>query len=164
MESKRVYLGKKGTKDNYPTRNRSRQSSNRPMNRYEAEGDSSGVSASAKKLKTLEDDFNINYSFGYRIINFLAVFSTISEHVRCKTCGSSITFHERSPRGLGFKIVIGCQKCPEIIIPSCKFIKNAFEINRRMVLAMRLIGVGLNGIIKLNRFFSKLVFLNGHAA
>lgn len=152
MENKKVYEGRKGTKTNYQTRHRSRKSGNRPMNRYEVEGDSSGVSASAKKLKLSDDDFDINHQFGYRIIQFWTVFSVISECLKCKKCGSDISFHERSPRGLGFKIVIVCPQCPEIVIPSSKFINHAYEINRRIILAMRMIGVGLNGTIKFCAF------------
>ncbi|EFN71738.1 hypothetical protein EAG_00321, partial [Camponotus floridanus] len=55
-------------------------------------------------------------------------------------------------RGLGFKIVIVCPNCPAVEIPSCKYIRNAYEINRRIVLAMRLLGVGLNGILKFCAF------------
>lgn len=86
------------------------------------------------------------------IINFLLVFSAIAQHVKCKTCSSDITFQERSPRGLGFKIVIVCPNCPEVEIPSSKYINNAYEINRRIVLAMRLLGIGLHGIIKFCAF------------
>lgn len=150
MTSKKVYNTKKGTKYNCARR---RIAPKRPLNRYEVESDTQGVSASAKKLKDREaDDFDINNHLQYRIINFLAVFHTISQHVKCKTCDSNISFHERSPRGLGFKIVIACPQCPEIVIPSCKTIRNGYEINRRIVLAMRLLGVGLNGIIKFCAF------------
>ena len=111
----------------------------RPLNRYETEGNSEGVSASAKKLNMAIEDFDINYDFGNRILNFVTVFSVISQHVKCKTCDSDIAFHERSPRGLGFKILIACPNCPDVVIPSCKFINYAYEINRRIVLAMRLL-------------------------
>ena len=50
-------------------------------------------------------------------------------------------------RGLGFKIVILCGKCGQIYISSSPFIEKAYEINRRIVLAMRLLGVGLNRIV-----------------
>lgn len=160
MSDAKVYPGKKGTKKSYPTRFRSNASKRRPLNRFEAESDSTGVSASAKKLKVSDEDFDINHELSYRIIHFVAVFSVISQHVTCKTCDSDITFHERSPRGLGFKIVIACPKCPEVAIPSSRFIRNAYEINRRIVLAMRLLGVGLNGIIKFCAFMelSRLIF------
>lgn len=71
--------------------------------------------------------------------------------MKCETCGSDIAFHERSPRGLGFKIAIACPNCPDVIIKNCKFINNAYEINRRIVLAMRVSG-GLNGILKFCAF------------
>ena len=123
-----------------------------PLNRYGAEGNSEGVSAPAKKLNMPHEDFVINYDFGNRILNFVIVFSVISQHVKCKTCDSDITFHERSPRGRGFKIVIAFPNSPDVVIPSCKFINNAYESNRRIVLATRLLGVGLNGILKFYAF------------
>lgn len=79
------------------------------------------------------------------------VFTAISEHVHCE-CGSNIAFQERSPRGLGFKIVIVCPNCPAVEIPSCKYMRNAYEINRRIVLAVWSLGVGLNGILKFCAF------------
>jgi len=124
---KKCIRNKKAQKNS--TRRRSNMSKRRPKNRFEIEGDTEGVSASAKKLKTSED-FD----------------------VKCKNCNSDITFRERNPRGLGFKIVIACPNCPEVVIPSSKYIRNAYEINRRIVLAMRLVGVGLNGIMKFCAF------------
>lgn len=62
-----MYVGKKGTKGSYPTRRWSNTSTRRPLNRYEAEGSSEGVSASAKKLKVSDEDFDINYEFAHRI-------------------------------------------------------------------------------------------------
>jgi len=81
MSHERVYVDKKGTKE---SRRRSNVSSRRPMNKYEAESDSGGVSVSAKKLKVSDEDFDLNHHFGYRIINFLTVFSVISQHMKCK--------------------------------------------------------------------------------
>ncbi|XP_015590648.1 uncharacterized protein LOC107265572 [Cephus cinctus] len=152
MSDTNIYLGKEGTKNSYPTRCRSSVLSRRLLNGYEAEGNTEAVSASAKKLKVCSDDFDVNYGFGYRIINFIAVFSTIAQHVKCKKCDSNISFQERSPRGLGFKIVIACPNCPDVEIPSSKLIQNAYEINRRIVLAMRLLGIGLTGITKFCAF------------
>ena len=147
MSGKKVYVGKKGTKKSYPTRHRSK-TEKRSSNRFEIESNSAGVSASAKKLKLSDKDFDVNNQFGYRIINFLAVFSVIAQHVKCKRCDADITFRERSPRGLGLKIVIACPNCSDVEIPSSTSIRNAYEINRRIVLAMRLLGVDLNGLMK----------------
>jgi len=90
MSEKKVYASHKGLKISYQTRRRSNVKKRRPPNRYEAEEDSAGVSASAKKLKVDTDDIDIQSEFGYRIINFFAVFSAISEYVKCKTCNSDI--------------------------------------------------------------------------
>ncbi|GBP47585.1 hypothetical protein EVAR_40141_1 [Eumeta japonica] len=50
----------------------SNAASEQPLNRYETESDSKGVSASAKKLKDRDEEFDINYELSYRIINFNA--------------------------------------------------------------------------------------------
>ena len=147
MSGKKVYAGKKGTKKSYPTRHRSK-TAKRPSNRFEIESDSAGVSVTAKNLKLSDKDFDVNNQFGYRIIHFLAVFSVIAQHVKYKRCDADITFRERSPRGVGFKIVIACPNCSDVEIPSSTSIRSAYEINRRIVLAMRLLGVGLNGLMK----------------
>ncbi|KAE8739685.1 hypothetical protein FOCC_FOCC014823 [Frankliniella occidentalis] len=86
-------------------------------------------------------------------------FEEIANHVKCRQCGSDVTFCESGVRGLGFSIVISCdcEVSPEI--KSCPLIgtkKNAFEVNRRAVFAMRNIGLRLTalktfcGIIDLN--------------
>jgi len=77
MTDKKVYVGKKGTKTSYAARHWSK-TPRRPLNRFEAESNSKRVSAPAKKLKVCDKDFDVNYAFSYRIINFLAVFSAIS--------------------------------------------------------------------------------------
>lgn len=57
-----------------------------------------------------------------------------------------IKFSQTAPRGLGFKIALQCS-CENInYIPSCPFVNKAYEINRRIVTAMRLLGVGREGI------------------
>lgn len=73
------------------------------------------------------------------------IFSALFENLVCKRCGRNMTFTEASQRGLGFKLVISCEK---IYVNSCPLINNAYEVNRRIIFAMRLLGIGLNGIIK----------------
>lgn len=110
-----------------------------------------GVSTSAKKLKICEGDYDIHIekSFGYRFVNFITVFSVISELVVCKKCGSNIKFHEASNRDLGFKIVVACDKCQPSFINASPLIDNhTYEINRRIIFAMRLLGIGLHGLTK----------------
>lgn len=151
---KRVFSEKKSKKGVCSTLKRPKISSRRPLNRYEKENPNVGkVSTSARKLSTTDHkDIKVEEGFGYRILNFLQVFSTISQSVVCKKCNSEITFTESGQRGLGFKIIISCQKCEKISIPSSPFIEKGYEINRRIVLSMRLLGVGLNGIIKFCAF------------
>lgn len=73
MSDKKVYSGRKGTKTSYPTRHR-KQASKRPLNRFEAESDTEGVSASAKKLKVYNENFDVDYGFGYNHKFFIGVF------------------------------------------------------------------------------------------
>lgn len=108
------------------------------------------VCTSAKKLKTSEKNYNdieVKESFGYRFIDFVSVFCAISQVAVCKNCKSDVTFTETGKRSLGYKIVISCPNCDQTIIPNCPSDK-AYEINCRIVIAMRLLGIGLNGIEK----------------
>ena len=84
----------------------------------------------------------------YRIINFVTVFSAIASLVKCAKCNNKISFGIVSERGLGFKISVVCDKCTPEYIPSCDFRKHSYEINRRLVLAMRVIGAGYKGAKK----------------
>lgn len=155
MSSKKVqYSGQKTGEGGSGSAKRPKISNRRPQNRYELEKPSlENVSTSAKKLSDVNfGEFQVNESFGYRILNFLSVFSVISQSLICKKCKSDITFTETGKRGLGFKIIISCKNCDQIIIPSCPFIEKGYDINRRIVLAMRLLGIGLNGIIKFCAF------------
>lgn len=110
----------------------------------EVPGDA-GVSAPAKKLKASVSDIVVNLSFCYRIIEFVSVFSAISDIVICRRCKQKLSFGQSGERGLGFKISIKCM-CGTMLIDSGWFIHNSFEINRKVVFAMRLLGVAREGI------------------
>lgn len=120
------------------------------MNRYTMENEEASTSTAAKKLKSGEDlEFEVNASFGYRLINFVSVFAAISEAVKCKSCGGEVNFTETSLRGLGFKLKLNCENCQPVLINSCPLIDSrAYEVNRRIVFAFRLLGIGLAGIDK----------------
>jgi len=81
----------------------------------------------------------------YCFIQFSLVFSTLQTIVKCRQRDSDITFSRYGQRGLGFKIKVQC-RCEDRFIDSCRMINNAYEINRRFVYVMRLIGVGLQSI------------------
>lgn len=75
---------------------------------------------------------------------------TILSHlIICRKCESNIRFDETSKRGLGFKLAVICETCTPTYIDSSSLINNhAYDINRRIIVAMRLLGIGLHGIIK----------------
>ena len=102
-----------------------------------------------KKLKS-QDEYHVpkTDTVDYRIINLVTVFSAIANLVKCAKCNSKISFSIVSESGLGFKISVVCDKCTPEYIPSCDFIKHSYEINRRFILAMRVIGVGFKGAKK----------------
>ncbi|GAB1860682.1 Mutator-like transposase domain-containing protein [Camponotus japonicus] len=109
---------------------------------------SSFASTSAEKLKSSKDDsFDVccDDSVSYCFIQFFLVFSTLQNIVKCKQCNSDIKFSKYGQRGLGFKIKIECL-CEDRFINSGNMINNAYEVNRRFVHVMRLLGVGLQGI------------------
>ncbi|XP_011859766.1 PREDICTED: uncharacterized protein LOC105557195 [Vollenhovia emeryi] len=144
-----AYLDKKGTKFRR-SRSTSIKRRNRPLNRFEMEQEKASTSQSAKKLKTGQDiDVTVCANFGYRILNFATVFSAISNVVKCKKCNGDVEFMESSIRGLGFKLVISCNSCEPTSVDSSPLINNkAYDINKRIVFAFRLLGIGLRGIEK----------------
>lgn len=143
---------RKGTKKDTAYENRPKRK--RPLNRHEIEKpEDLNVSASARKLKEKDsNDIEVDPTFGYHLVNFVTVFDAISNVMVCKECHSNVRFTESSKRGLGFKIVISCDNCDKKEIPNSPFIKNAYEINRRIILAMRLLGIGVQGIRKFCAF------------
>ncbi|KAI4492090.1 hypothetical protein M0802_010098 [Mischocyttarus mexicanus] len=101
---------------------------------------------SKKKLASeTTDDIVIYPSHCYRIIEFVSVFLAISELVICNSCKQRIKFSESGHRILGFKIVLSC-KCGKREIQSGPLIHTAYEINRRIVFVMRLLGVAREGL------------------
>ena len=102
-------------------------------------------------MKQSEDlyDVEVDPAFGYRMISFFAVFSAISNVVVSKVCKSEVKFIESGKRGLGFKIVVFCEKT---VIPSCPFVETDYETIRRIVLVMRLLGIGLHEMTKFCAF------------
>lgn len=116
-------------------------------NRFTSENEVEHASSSGKKLRQSGDcEITVNPTHGYRIINFVYVFSAISALVKCKVCGKDMAFNVKGEQGLGFKISVTCS-CQSVEIDSCpKILNKSFEINRRLVFVMRLLGVGLQGI------------------
>lgn len=137
-----VYAGHKGSKSNHTPRRRSKICNRQPPNRWSTEeNDKENVSSSAKKLKmsSSSSEADVDSSLSYRILNFVTVFTMISDNVVCKTCKSNVTFTEE---------VMKCENCKQTDIHSSPFINCAYDINYRIVLAMRLLGIGLHRMMK----------------
>jgi len=78
------------------------------------------------------------------------VFAALQQIMKCKSCNNDVRFYKRDERGLGFKMCVVCSCEQNSYIDSCPKIMKAYEINRRFIFAMRLVGVGLQGI---NNFY-----------
>ncbi|XP_074113794.1 uncharacterized protein LOC141536903 [Cotesia typhae] len=145
MSDQSSYSNKKGT-HNVPKHRSIAKKRKFTGNRFTFEQSTANTSTSAEKLlQNNDNNVVIDPSHGYCILQFLSVFSAISNLVVCKTCQKKVTFNQASSRGLGFKIAIICE-CGNSYINSGPMINNAFEINKRIVAVMRLLGIGINGI------------------
>lgn len=114
-----------------------------------AETDERSFSASAKKFKEQEEiSVTLDPSVEYRILNFITVFAAIAEYVKCKVCDGDVKFQTTSERGLGFQIVVLCDKCADRSVNSSPFVTHSYEINRRFLFVMRVLGLGLKGAAK----------------
>jgi len=115
-------------------------------------------SASAKKLATADvNDVIRDPLLTYRIIEFFSVFNTLADILVCGECKQKIKFEESGNRGLGFKLVVVCH-CGKRFIQSGPLVNTGYEINRRIVLVMRLLGVARDGI---NLFCNFMDMCNG---
>lgn len=117
------------------------------------------TSTSAKKIKNQnENHVPEDGILQYAIIDFFLVFSTLSTFVKCsnvvnengeeKICNGKVDFKQCVKFGLGFKIVVECEKCQPRYILSCQKIGKSYEINRRFIFVMRILGLGLAGCKK----------------
>ncbi|KAI4476878.1 hypothetical protein M0804_013205 [Polistes exclamans] len=110
------------------------------------EYDDSSFSASARKFKAQEEIYvTRDTSVEYRILIFITALTAISEYELCKTCREPVKFETASDRGVGFKIVILCDKCSPRSVNSCNFVKHSYEINQRFIFVMRTLRLGLKG-------------------
>jgi len=117
-------------------------------------------SASAKKLATADfDDIIYDPLLTYRIIKFFSVFNTLADILVCGECKQKIKFEENGKRGLGFKLVVVVAR----FIQSRPLVNIGYEINRRIVLVMRLLGVARDGINLFCSFMDMCSGISQHA-
>lgn len=103
------------------------------------------VKTSKENLDVSENVYFTHPTHGYRFINFVPVFVAISQMVVCRDCKKEVHFGESRNRGLGFQITVMCD-CNVRTVDSCPKINGAYEINRRIVMVMRLLSVTREGI------------------
>lgn len=104
------------------------------------------ASTSARKITAAKpNDIPWTVLHGYRLIEFFTVFTALAEMVICRHCKQSLKFEEAGNRGLGFKLVILC-RCGRRDINSGPLLHTGYEVNRRLVFVMRLLGIGREGI------------------
>lgn len=105
------------------------------------------TSRSALKLKQIPvEPSNVKN----RIIDISILFPKLEEVLVCRACQGNILFSETGTRGLGFKICLTCSKCHKVsFIDSSKQLgkkSNAYDINKRSLLATRALGQGWNSL------------------
>ncbi|KOC58613.1 hypothetical protein WH47_06147 [Habropoda laboriosa] len=81
----------------------------------------------------------------------------MSDILICRSCKQDVKFAETGIRGLGFKLVVNCN-CGTKQIRSGPLVSTGFEVNRRTVFVMRLLGIGRQG---LNLFCNYMDIGNG---
>ena len=101
-------------------------------NQYTQEESTEYSSATVEKLAyTNDEEFLVENTHGYRIIEFFSVFTAISNLGICKDCKTGIKFDGSSPAGLGFKIALTCQ-CDQIYVKILFFtISKKFETEKK---------------------------------
>lgn len=117
-------------------------------NRFTSDGNTEKTSSAAKKLKNNDPQFEVTIhpSLAYVIVQW-SVFVLLQQRVACVNCGKKVEFGKSDLKGLGFQLEIICDCEKSEPIPSSPKIKNGYEINRRIIYAMRLIGFGFYGLL-----------------
>ncbi|XP_011343323.1 uncharacterized protein LOC105282795 isoform X2 [Ooceraea biroi] len=139
--------GKKDTPNRINRPRKRRFHGNRFTNRdSSSDNQESAQSSSAKKLNTSSSaDISVNPLHCYKIIEFFHVFGALQDLLICKGCKGKVKFEECGDRGVGFKLVVKCI-CGRTEINSGPLINTGYEINRRLVLVMRMLGLGREGV------------------
>jgi len=125
----------------HPNRPRKRKFKHNPE---KMEAETEFVSTSVKKVKNASyDDIEIDDGHSNVILNFLTVFNFLSMCLKCKECDGEVTFSRTCVRGLGFNLLLKCKCKNQRRISSSPMVNTAYEINRRLLFVMRILGLGL---------------------
>lgn len=103
--------------------------------------------SAAAKLKDVEyEDVETNAGLSYVILDFLTVFNFLSTILKCKVCNGDIKFTRGNERGLGFSLIVTCKCSNSHRVSSSPLVNTSYEINRRIMFAMRLLGLGFRAV------------------
>lgn len=122
--------------------------------------DTKFTSESAEKLSSSSNLSPTITTTAYVILHFVEVFSELSKILKCKECNDAVEFGKSGGQGLGFKLIVSCKCGEKGIHSSPQIASKSYEINRRAVFVMRLLGVGFHG---LNCFCSLMDIGHGFA-
>ncbi|XP_043257881.1 uncharacterized protein LOC122400460 [Colletes gigas] len=140
------------------SKRRKRSFSGNQFTKKSDKSEEGSTSASSKKISASNvSDIPWNPLHHYRIIEWYTVFATFSQMVLCRECKQTLTFEEGAHRSLGFKLILMC-RCGRRNINSGPLINTGYEVNRRIVFVMRLLGLGREGI---NLFCNIMDICNG---
>ena len=117
-------------------------------NRFSSDDNTEKTSSAAKKLKHADPQLEVTtHPFLTYVIVQWSVFATLQQRVTCVNSGQKVEFGKSDSKGLGFQLqsICNCEKSEPI--PSSPKIKNGYEIIRRIIYAMRLMGVGFSGLL-----------------
>lgn len=111
-------------------------------------------SSSAKKVRLnypVDENKTVsNEKNGYRIINIDSLISELSNYLICSHCKSKAVLKERIVFGLVSEFCIECNFCSTLSTfkssPVLKSSNHDYEVNVRIIYAMRTVGLGLQGI------------------
>lgn len=111
-------------------------------------------SSSAKKIRlavpVVENKTMSKANNGYRIINIDTLISELSNYLVCTHCKFKAVLKERIVCGLVSEFYVQCNSCSTLSTfkssPLLKSSNHDYEVNARMIYAMRTVGLGLHGI------------------
>lgn len=118
-----------------------------------AEIDERLTGASCSKIRN-NPDFAVaaDMTTHYVIVAWMSIFGGISDLMQCKKCQGDVRFEKKNAHGLGFQLSLECNCLVTRTLDSSPTQLNeaknnkSYEINRKMVFIMRLLGVGFNGL------------------
>lgn len=116
-------------------------------NRHTSDKDTEMTSTAAKKIKDGETEFDVRIdpSANYSFIHW-SVFLTLQTILICKVCKKDIKFYKTNMKTVGYELEVSCGCVKSTLISTSPKIRSGYEINRRLVYVMRLLGVGMVGI------------------